>query len=331
MELEKKKMSQNSLKIAFIGVGGIAGNYRRSLKQLQHPVAAVCDINEDRAKAIADEENATPYINHQEMLQQGKPDVVFTCIPPGAHTTQVADSAKSGAAVFVAKPVAQDLATAQIACDAISVSGVINQVGYMARYSDITDKAKELVGDRKLSMGMGRFLARMGASHPWWGKFEVSRGQMVEQTTHVFDLIRYFIGDVESVHAFGIKDVSDGIADFEECTVCNLKFKSGAVASITSTCAARAHDHFATELVGDDIYLKLTHDNGLRGQIAGESIDYNGSEAGYFRQVEQFIKAVEANDQNLVRSSYADAVKTLAVTLAANRSLETGQIEQVTV
>ncbi len=324
-------MSQNSLKIAFIGVGGIAGNYRRSLRQLEHPVAAVCDINTDRAKAIAEEENATPYTDHQEMLQQEKPDVVFTCIPPGAHTTQVADSAQSGAAVFVAKPVAQDLETAQNACDAIGVSGVINQVGYMARYSDITDKAKELVGDRKLSMGIGRFLARMGASHPWWGKFEVSRGQMVEQTTHVFDLIRYFIGDVESVHAFGIKDVSDGIADFEECTVCNLKFKSGAVASITSTCAARAHDHFATELVGDDIYLKLTHDNGLRGQIAGESIDYNGSEAGYFRQVEQFIKAVEANDQNLVRSSYADAVKTLAVTLAANRSLETGQIEQVTV
>ena len=324
-----KNMNRNSLKIAFIGVGGIAGNYRRSLKQLQNSVAAVCDINTDRAKAIAEEENATPYTDHQEMLQKEKPDVVFTCIPPGAHTTQVADSAKSGAAVFVAKPVAQDLATAQIASEAINDSGVINQVGYMARYSDITDKAKELIGDRKLTMGMGRFLARMGANHPWWGKFDVSRGQMVEQTTHVFDLIRYFLGDVESVQAFGIKDVSDGIADFEECTVCNLKFKSGAVASITSTCVARAHDHFATELVGDDIYLKLTHDLGLRGQIGGEGIDFNGSEAGYFRQVEQFIKAVEANDQSLVRSSYEDAVKSLAVTLAANRSLETGKIEQV--
>ena len=322
-------MSQNDMKIAFIGVGGIAGNYRRSLKQLQRLVAAVCDINSDRAKAVSDEENATPYTDHQEMLQKEKPDVVFTCIPPGAHTTQVADSAKSGASVFVAKPVAQDLATAQIARDAISESGVINQVGYMARYSEITDKAKELVGDQKLTMGMGRFLARMGASHPWWGKYDVSRGQMVEQTTHVFDLIRYFLGDVESVHAIGIKDVSGGIADFEECTVCNLKFKNGAVASITSTCVARAHENFATELVGDDIYLKLTHDLGLRGQIGGEGIDFNGSEAGYFRQVEHFIKAVETNDQGLVRSSYADAFKTLAVTLAANRSLETGKVEQV--
>ena len=317
------------MKIAFIGVGGIAGNYRRSLNQLERPIAAVCDINAERAAAIATEENAVAYTDHSEMLRKETPDVVFTCIPPGAHTTQVADAAASGAALFVAKPVAQDLETAQRARDATATAGVINQVGYMARYSDITAKAKALVGDRKLAMGFGRFLARMGATHPWWGKYEVSRGQMVEQTTHVFDLIRYFLGDVANVHAYGIKGVSEDIADFEECTVCNLQFESGAVGNITSTCVARAHDNFATELVGDDIYLKLTHDLGLRGQIGGEGIDYTGTEAGYFRQVEQFIKAVDANDQGLVLSSYADAAKSLAVTLAANRSLETGQVEQV--
>ena len=306
--------------------------YRRSLKQLERPVAAVCDINAERAAAIATEENATAYTDHNEMLQQEKAGCrVSSCIPPGAHTTQVADAAASGAAVFVAKPVAQDLQTAQHTRDAIATAGVINQVGYMARYSDIAAKAKELVGDQKLAMGIGRFLTRMGANHPWWGKYEVSRGQMVEQTTHVFDLIRYFLGDVVSVHASGIKGVSEGIADFEECTVCNMQFESGAVGNITSTCVARAHDSFATELVGDDIYLKLTHDLGLRGQIGGEGIDYTGTEAGYFRQVEQFIKAVEANDQELVLSSYADAAKSLAVTLAANRSLETGQVESVAI
>ena len=317
------------MKIAFIGVGGITGSYRQSLKQLERPIAAVCDINAERVETIATEENATAYTDHNEMLRTEKPDVVFTCIPPGAHTTQVADAAASGAAVFVAKPVAQDVETARHARDAIAAAGVINQVGYMARYSDITAKAKELVGDQQLTMGIGRFLTRMGANHPWWGKYEVSRGQMVEQTTHVFDLIRYFLGDVVSVHTYGIKGVSDGIADFEECTVCNMQFESGAVGSITSTCVARAHDNFATELVGDDLYLKLTHDLGLHGQISGEAVDYTGTEAGYFRQVEQFINAVDANDQGLVLSPYADAAKSLAVTLAANRSLETGQVEQV--
>jgi len=31
------------MKIAFIGAGGIAGNYRNSLKNLNRPIAAICD------------------------------------------------------------------------------------------------------------------------------------------------------------------------------------------------------------------------------------------------------------------------------------------------
>jgi predicted dehydrogenase len=319
-----------AMKIAFIGAGGIAGNYRGSLKRLQRSISAICDINAERANQIAEAEESIAYINHAEMLEKEKPDVVFICIPPGAHTTQVADAAKIGAAVFVAKPVALDLDTANRTLEAIEKSGVLNQVGYMARYSDITGKAKEIVGGKELSMGFGRFLCRMGAGHPWWGKFAISGGQMLEQSTHVFDLLRYFLGDVTEVQAFGRKDVSEeGIADFEECTVCNLYFASGAVGNVTSTCVARAAEGFAAELVGDDLYLKFVMDLKLRGAIAGEQIEYDGVEAGYFRQVEQFMKAVETDDKSLIRSNYADAVKTLAVTLAANRSLETGKVEKL--
>jgi len=41
------------------------------------------------------------------------------------------------------------------------------------------------------------------------------------------------------------------------------------------------------------------------------------------------MQAVERDDQSLICSNYADAVNTLAVTLAANRSSETGQVETV--
>lgn len=317
------------MKIAFIGAGGIAGNYRRSLKKLERPIAAICDINTQRAAQVANEENATPYTNHVEMLEKEKPDVVFTCIPPGAHTTQVTDAAKTGAAVFVAKPVAINSDIARRARDAIAAAKVINQVGYMARYSDITAKAKELVGARVLNMGFGRFLCRMGAGHPWWGKFAISGGQMLEQSTHVFDLLRYFLGDVTEVQAFGQKGVSGDIADFEECTVCNLHFASGAVGNVTSTCVAGAPEGFAAELVGNNLYLKFTLDLKLHGVIEGKSVEYNGVESGYFRQIEEFMCAVESNDQSLIRSNYADAVKTLAATVAANRSMETNKVETV--
>jgi len=153
---------------------------------------------------------------------------------------------------------------------------------------------------------------------------------MLEQSTHVFDLLRYFMGDVEKVQAFGIKGVSkDGIADFEECTVCNLYFANGAVGNVTSTCVANAPDGFAAEFVGDDLYLKFMLDMRLIGAVVGQRVDYTGEESGYYRQVEKFVQAVKANDQGLILSSYADAAKTLAVTVAANRSMATGKVEIV--
>lgn len=317
------------MKIAFIGVGGIAGNYRESLKKLGRPITAVCDIQAQRVGQIAGEESAKPYTEHREMLKKEKPDVVFVCIPPGAHTTQAADAAKSGAALFVAKPVAVDLKVARRAREAIAQARVINQVGYMARYSDVTQRAREIVAGRPLAMGFGRFLCRMGAGHPWWGKFKTSGGQMLEQSTHVFDYLRYFLGEVVEVHAFGKKNVSKDIADFEECTVCNLQFASGAVGNITSTCVAGAEDGFAAEIVGDNLYLKVIMDTRLRGKVDGETINFDGQERGYFRQIEEFLKAVEAGNQRLVRTDYADAVKTLEVTAAANRSMVTGRVEKV--
>ena len=83
-------------------------------------------------------------------FRKKSPDVVFTCIPPGAHTTQVADAAAVWRGTFRRQTCCTRLRNSltRPRCNCYA-AGVINQVGYMARYSDITAKAKELVGDRQ--------------------------------------------------------------------------------------------------------------------------------------------------------------------------------------
>ena len=317
------------MRIGFIGVGGIARNYLGSLAKLNRPVAAICDINPETAARVSGEQDCASYTDHREMLARESLDAVFVAIPPAAHDTQTIDVVEAGAHLFIAKPVAMDIDTARRTEAAVARSGCINQVGYMARYSDITDRAKELVQGHELGMGLGRFMARMPSSHPWWGTFAVSAGQIVEQSTHLFDWLRYFLGDIETVHALGHDGPDDEIADFEDCTTVNLRFAGGAVGSVISTCSARVHDTFVGELFGREFYLRLNMDTGLTGYVGADEIDFQGEERGYFRQVEHFIAAVEANDQSLVRSSYADAVKSLSATLAANRSLRSGRVESV--
>lgn len=314
------------MKIAIIGVGGIAANYRNCLATLQRPLTAVCDVDDSLAEKIGKEEACSAYNDYQHMLREIKPDVVFVCIPPGAHDRQVRDVVESGAAVFVAKPVALNPVVAVQTRDAILATGVINQVGYVARYSDVVLRARQLVAGKKVVMGSGRFMFRMVAGHPWWGDPRMSGGQVVEQSTHIIDTLRLFLGDVEEVHAFGTRHVSAArIADFEECSVINLRFASGAIASVTSSCVAQADETSSLELVGDEIYLRISGESKLHGRVFGQNIEYLGAERGYFRQIKRFLEAVEKRDQSLVACDYAEGVKTLAVTLAANLSMRSGQ------
>jgi predicted dehydrogenase len=259
------------------------------------------------------------------MLAKEQLDAVFISLPPGAQQEHVIDAARAGAAVFVTKPIALDLALTARTAEALRETGVVNQVGYMARYADVTDRVRTLIDGKTVAMGFGRFLCRMSPNHPWWGKRAISGGQITEQSTHVFDLLRYLIGEVEEVQAYGHTGSGSDIADFEDSTVVNLRFANGSIGSVVSTSCTRVEEGFVIELSGRDLYLKMTMDTGLSGQIGDDAIAYTGEETGYYRQVEQFIAAVRAGDQGLVRSSYADAARTLAVTRAADRSLELGR------
>lgn len=317
------------MRIGIIGLGGMYRILRRVLGKLNQPIAAVCDLDEGRLQQAAMDHTAIAYVNHREMLSREWLDAVFVTLPPAAYASQVIDAAEARCAVFVTPPVGLDLDHAVRTAAAIRAAGVINQVGYRSRYADIALEARVMVRNRPLNMGFGRFLCRMSPSHPWWGKKELSGGQLVDQSTAVFDLLRHFMGEVESVHAFGHRGGAEEVADFEDSSVVNLRFKSGAVGSVVSTCVARAEEGYAVEFSGKDLFLRLLFDHRLTGWMDGAPVDYTGEEEGYRRQVEQFLRAVQEKNQALIRSSYEDGVRTLALTLTATRALETGEVEPV--
>ena len=120
----------------------------------------------------------------------------------------------------------------------------------------------------------------MGATHLWWGNLTVCDGLMLEQGTHVFDLLRYLILEFTYVQAFSVKDVFAGVADFEECTNCNLSFENGVIGNFTSTCVSNTLNGFSSELVGGNFHLNLNLDYWLHGHIDAAPIEFNGTESG---------------------------------------------------
>ncbi|WP_101294242.1 Gfo/Idh/MocA family protein [Halegenticoccus soli] len=315
--------------LAFIGAGGIASIHLGNLEARDDvDVVAVCDVAEEAARRAAEPHGASVYTDHRELLEAEDPDAVFVAIPPFAHTDQEVLAAERGFDLFVEKPIGLRTETADEVEAAIEDAGVVSQVGHMLRYADAVEKARELIGDRDVALVDGRWVGGVpGAS--WWGIKEKSGGQVVEQTAHVFDLVRYFGGEVESVRAVGGKRVVGDEIDFEDAVSATMKHQNGTVSHV-STSAASPGDDVGLLLVGDGFHLELSFGfadgsppestSSLEGVVDGEEIEFESEGCAWRSEVDAFVEAVKAGGGD-VRSAYADARRTFDLTLAVNEAI----------
>jgi len=313
--------------IGFVGSGGIAREHMNCLQKVPDAkIAAFCDIDLKRAKEAASSiQGASAYQDVSEMVRAEKLDAIYVCVPPFSHGFEPS-LIERGLHLFIEKPITLTLELAKKIELAISKAGIINSVGYMWRYLDTTDLAMKVLRENgPIGMVMGQYHDPywFPPGH-WWIDKSKSGGQVIEQSTHVFDLARYVAGDVSRVYAeldtLLLKDVPG--FNVEDVSVVCLRFKDGAVGVVTSTCASRktftgsalrfiAKD-VAVELGGHAHYAKVYWDDKV------DKIDSNVHP--YLEEDRVFVEAVKTGDASNIKSPYSDAMKTLEVTILANRS-----------
>lgn len=331
---------------AMIGVGGIGSVHLHTLAAADRAdVVAVCDVSGEAAEAAAERVDATAYTDHESMLaaEADGLDALFVAIPPFAHDGQEALAADHGLDLFVEKPLGLSRGSAERVAAAIDEAGVASQVGHMFRYAPAVERARELIADRDLALVDGHWIGGVPPSS-WWGKKERSGGQVVEQASHVFDLVRYFAGEVAEVRAAGGRSVVDDAVDFEDAVSATMRHESGTVSHVATSCAAPDED-VAVRLVGDGVHLELSFDfegedpprsvATLSGTVDGDAVSFEPDGDAWSRELEAFLVAVDddatpAADPDptpdgdaLLRSPYADARRTFELTLAVDDALGT--------
>ena len=317
------------IRIGFIGCGGIAHEYLSRLDALgdEVRVAACCDLDHERAVALAGPRGARVYTDWVSMLARERPDAVFDCLPPFARGDELVAAAERGCAIFTTKPLALDLEVARRSLAAIEAADVINSVGYMFRYSGITDYARALLADRPVAMMLGQVIGARPAG--WNARRALSGGQIVEQSTHTVDLLRYLAGDVRTVYALGRAGYVPDRVDYEDVSTLSLDFAGGAVGTVVSTCTVRQF-FWGCTLIARDVHLELVYDAGtVRGTVDGRPVEHHDAASGYPEQIAAFVHAVKTGDRSPIRCTYRDGLGTLATTLAANHSLASGRPEPV--
>lgn len=312
------------VRVGFVGAGGIANAHMNALQIVDDvQIVAVADVDQDRAESAAGRFVARAYPDCTDMLDSERLDALYVCVPPFAHEMQELSAAERGIHLFVEKPVAVTMEKARQVRDAVLRNKIVSAVGYHWRYQSNTDRARDILRNRRVAMVMGYWMGGFpGVS--WWRRMDLSGGQMVEQTTHIFDLARYLCGEIVEVYAAYANRCSRGIDRFDISDVgtATLKFADGMVGTISNTTLLSTPHTVGLHLVAPDLVLEIHGD--LKVIEPGHTEIFTGGVNAMLEENRAFIEAVRSGDASGIRSTYEDATRTLAVTLACNESARTG-------
>jgi len=341
-------------KLAIIGCGGIGTYHLGHFLQFTDIVelAGFCDLIPERAESFQKKAGSgCAYTDYRVMLDEVKPDMVFVCIPPYCHGKIEFDLIERGIHFFVEKPLTLDLDLARRIRDAAAAKQLITASGFQCRYSNLVAPNRAFVEQNRVVFVEA---SRMGGipEVDWWRKKDISGGQIVEQTIHQFDIIRYMIGDPVEVFTYGAR----GYVTDEECpgydtddlSTTVVKFRSGVIGVISTGCYAKSGNCLDSKVTFSTrdkrAELKILSTLKIYGEkpaaapgadgfvVKGDGAVAAAGDALVYRQEgdagvlcdRTFIEAVLTGDGSKIRSPYADAFKSLSFTMACNESMKTG-------
>jgi predicted dehydrogenase len=282
-------------------------------------VAGVADPALDRAAELAELAGAAAYPSHMELLAAERLDALYVCVPPFAHGPPELAAIEAGLPFFVEKPVAIDQATAAGIAAALAGRPLVTCTGYHWRWLDIFDRAADLLAERPARLVQCAWLDKVPPP-PWWPRRDGSGGQVIEQTTHVLDTARALAGEVAEVHAFGARQAA---AEIHDVSVANLRFASGAVGTVVSSCLLLRLQRAGVQVVADGLSLELSETE-LVVEAGGRCDAWTAEGSARPRPDRDFVAAVRGGEDR-VRVPWPEAYRTHLLACAITRSADEGR------
>ena len=220
--------------VGLIGLGRLGRVYARDLATRipETRLAAVADTAPGVAAEIA-EEYGVPrhYTDPTNLLDDPEVTAVVVVSPTRTHSALVVAALERGKATFCEKPPALTLEEAVAIKAAVARTSVLFQMGFMRRFDAGYAEAKRLIDAGTIGIPV---LFKSSSRDPFPPSVEYadprsSGGMIVDMGIHDFDLARWFMGEVKSVHAVGGALVSpelESVGDIDNAVI-SLVFADG--------------------------------------------------------------------------------------------------------
>lgn len=175
-------------------------------------VTALCDADVARAEALR--ESAAPdavVCADFDALLASRPDAVAVCTPNNLHHAMATAAMESGAHVLCEKPLAGTLCEADELVSAAARTGRVLHVNQSLRYLPAYVTIARLVAEGRIGEPIHARCLRAGGRSPdkgwspgatWFVSRDSQGGVILDIAVHMADLLKWVMGDVESVAAF---------------------------------------------------------------------------------------------------------------------------------
>ena len=214
--------SKQPIQIAVVGAGYFGSFHCGKIAGIDGVrLAAVVDINQDRARRMADQYGARALSSHRDLTGRVKAAVV--AVPTSSHHEVAAELLNSGIELLVEKPLATTLSDAEDLCRLAAGRTLRMQVGHLERFNPVfLEASKRIHQPRYLRM------ERCGPFPGRGGDVDVVH----ELMTHDLDiLLQLTTAPVVDVSASGWSVITPHL----DVATAQIRFKDGLVADLMSS------------------------------------------------------------------------------------------------
>ncbi len=332
------------LRVAVVGLG-IGIQHCAAWKQLGElfELVAVCDVDEDRAKAVAQKLGVERATTRFESLLEGQaaPDLIDVCTPPHLHFEMSVAALEAGRHVVCEKPLVPSLAV----CDELvriesKAAGRLMPI-FQYRFGTGLRRLRHLI---ELGLAGRAYLSTIETAWlrgdayyavDWRGKWQTELGGvMTTHAIHAHDILCTVVGPVKSVFARTTTRVNR--IETEDCAAVSLEMADGSLATLAATLGSRpeisrlrfcfenltAESSLAPYQPSFDPWTFTATDAEQQARVDAALLDVSDGPGLYAGQFQGLHEALRSGGELPV--TLADARQSLELLTASYHSAQTG-------
>lgn len=322
-----------TLKVAIIGAGRRGRIHADAVAAFpdRTRVVGIADLDEERARGViaASAPEAAVMADAEALLRETRPDVVYVTTPPPLHRAQTETALALGAHVVLEKPIALSNEDAEAIGVAATAANRLVHVCHQLRYLPGVPEIRRRLADRPVALThIWNYRKAPDIPGNWdraWGG-----GHVVEWGIHYLDLCRYLM-DTEAVevsarYADQVLHGREGWDNWDAYAL-TVQWANGAVGGYASTYALPPDvpPESGLTIVAADGKAALDWTTAT-WTTPGDTTSWPADRGDGERALaDAFFRAVDTGDASVLRQSFADALRTHRLVMAANASALDGR------